>query len=70
MSMRQVVHSKDGTTIVYTQTGTGPGLVIVPGNNRMAHNYEKIAELLGVDFTVYVVERRGRGGSGTLANTC
>ncbi len=58
------VRSKDGTSIAYTRTGQGPGLIVLPGNNRMSHNYEKIATLLRTDFTVYVVERRGRGASG------
>lgn len=56
--------SQDGTTIAFTRTGVGPGLIILPGNNRMAHDYEKIAALLGADRTIYVVERRGRGESG------
>jgi len=28
------IASKDGTTISYTVTGSGPGLVVVPGQNR------------------------------------
>lgn len=56
--------SKDSTRIAYLATGTGPGLIIVPGNNRMAHNYEKLAARLADRFTVYVMERRGRGESG------
>ena len=56
--------STDGTAIAFQTRGRGPGLVIVPGNNRMAHNYDALAELLSTAFTVHVMERRGRGASG------
>ncbi|WP_345543692.1 alpha/beta hydrolase [Microbacterium jejuense] len=56
--------SPDGTPIGYTRTGDGPGLVIVPGNNRMAHNYARLASELADRFAVSVLERRGRGASG------
>src|SRR5262249_39532611 len=69
MIAKQFTTSKDGTPIAYTQTGTGPGLIILPGNNRMAHDYKKLAALLGTDLTIYVVERRGRGGSGPQGAT-
>jgi len=58
------VTSRDGTTIGYTTTGTGPGVIIVPGNNRMAHNYARLAACLSGEFTVHTIERRGRGRSG------
>jgi pimeloyl-ACP methyl ester carboxylesterase len=58
------VRSNDGTTIAFTSTGDGPGVVVVPGNGRMAHNYEQLARQLGDAFSVHVVERRGRGASG------
>lgn len=60
----QSVTSHDGTRIAYTKAGTGPGFIIIPGNNRMAHNYEPLAARLANTFTVYVMERRGRGESG------
>ncbi|TDX03913.1 alpha/beta fold hydrolase [Kribbella sp. VKM Ac-2566] len=44
-------------------TGTGPGLVVVPGNNRRAHHYEALARGLSGAHTVHVIERRGRGAS-------
>ncbi|BCJ39814.1 hypothetical protein GCM10010168_26740 [Actinoplanes ianthinogenes] len=49
--------------------GDGPGLVVVPGNNRRAHHYTKLAELLQYDYRVTVIERRGRGASGPQART-
>lgn len=56
--------SRDGTTIAYTTTGIGLGLIIIGGNNRMAHDYERLAAHLAPRFTVHVIERRGRGASG------
>ncbi|HSX34044.1 MAG TPA: alpha/beta hydrolase [Candidatus Saccharimonadales bacterium] len=74
MTTTATTTSKDGTTISYTSTGADsgpsgaagnkPGVVIISGNNRMAHNYEKLAANLADNFTVYVIERRGRGQSG------
>ncbi|MFJ4658713.1 alpha/beta fold hydrolase [Nocardia sp. NPDC088792] len=60
----QTAVSPDGTAISYTSRGGGPGLVIVPGLGRMAHHYNDLADLLAIDFTTYVIERRGRGESG------
>jgi pimeloyl-ACP methyl ester carboxylesterase len=58
--------SRDGTDIAYETRGTGDGVVVVPGNNRMAHDYRRLAELLADTSTVHVMERRGRGRSGPL----
>jgi len=58
------VVSRAGTPIGYTTTGAGPGVIIIPGNNRMAHNYTHLAASLGSNFTVHTIERRGRGRSG------
>ncbi|MDM4763994.1 alpha/beta hydrolase [Galbitalea sp. SE-J8] len=60
----RTVTSADGTTIAYRRTGHGPALVVVPGNNRMAHNYDRLAAELADAHTVCIIERRGRGGSG------
>jgi pimeloyl-ACP methyl ester carboxylesterase len=58
------VTSRDGTIISYTSTGCGPGIIVVTGNNRMAHNYAQLAASLSGEFTVHTIERRGRGASG------
>jgi pimeloyl-ACP methyl ester carboxylesterase len=58
------VVSKDGTIINYQITGTGPGLILIHGVLSSAANYRALAELLGENFTVYSIERRGRGLSG------
>ncbi|MFB9316414.1 alpha/beta fold hydrolase [Cryptosporangium minutisporangium] len=59
-----IVRSADGTPIDVLSTGRGPGLVVVPDNNRRAHHYDGLARELSGDFTVHVVDRRGHGRSG------
>ncbi|MFI6921828.1 alpha/beta fold hydrolase [Nonomuraea spiralis] len=58
------VTSRDGTTIAVLGAGRGPGLVVIPGNNRRAHHYEALAQELSGTYGVHVIERRGRGLSG------
>jgi pimeloyl-ACP methyl ester carboxylesterase len=58
------VTSADGTTIYCEVTGAGPGVVIVCGGLLAGHHYQKLAASLAGDFTVYAMDRRGRGGSG------
>jgi len=70
------VTSADGTPIAYRQYGAGPGVVLVHGGAGSAQLFGKLAETLARDFSVYVVDRRGRGRSGpfgpshTLAREC
>jgi pimeloyl-ACP methyl ester carboxylesterase len=63
MGEYSTVTSRDGTSVSVLSTGSGPGLVVVPGNNRRAHHYENLAAELP-ERTVHIVERRGRGGTG------
>ena len=58
------VTSRDGTAIALLSTGRGPGLVVIPGNNRRAHHYGDLARHLSDTHAVHIVERRGRGDSG------
>jgi len=60
------VISKDGTRIAYERMGSGPALVLVDGAmcSRAFGPMPKIAALLKEHFTVYLYDRRGRGGSG------
>lgn len=60
------VVSKDGTTIAYERIGSGPPLVVVDGalNTREMGTGKQIAPALAGQFTVYIYDRRGRGGSG------
>jgi pimeloyl-ACP methyl ester carboxylesterase len=61
---QDAVVAGDGAPVGVLSTGAGPGIVVVPGNNRRAHHYEGLARGLAGAQTVHVVERRGRGASG------
>jgi pimeloyl-ACP methyl ester carboxylesterase len=58
------VTSKDGTTIAYEQTGSGPALVIVCGVLGDHSQQADLATLLAPRFTVFNYDRRGHGASG------
>ena len=60
------VTSKDGTTIAFERSGNGPALIVVDGAlcSRAFGPSPKLAPLLARHFTVYIYDRRGRGGSG------
>ena len=55
--------STDGTTIGYQRTGAGPPLVLVHGTTADHRRWAAIAPQFEKHFTVYAVDRRGRGGS-------
>ena len=44
--------------------GTGPGLIILPAGMQASQHYMRLATALSDAFTLYVVDRRGRGLSG------
>jgi pimeloyl-ACP methyl ester carboxylesterase len=58
------VISKDGTTIGYRQLGRGAGVILLHGGMKTSHDFMKLGVALSDTFTVYVVDRRGRGLSG------
>ena len=62
----ETVTSKDGTTIAFIRTGTGPAVVLVDG--AMCYStmgpMGPLAERLTDHFSVYTYDRRGRGSSG------
>src|SRR5262245_48710250 len=62
----KTVISADGTKIAFTQTGTGPALILIDGAlcYRGAGPCTPLAELLSSQFTTYTYDRRGRGDSG------
>ena len=59
------VRSKDGTTIAYERSGSGPALILVDGAlcSRKFGPSPTLAPLLARAFTVYAYDRRGRGQS-------
>ena len=59
-----MIAARDGAPIGVQSFGAGPGIVVIPGNNRRAHHYEGLARGLAGAHTVHVIERRGRGVSG------
>lgn len=59
--------SRDGTRIAYTRSGQGPPLVLVHGTGADRTRWTPVLPAFEKDFTVYCVDRRGRGGSGDAA---
>jgi pimeloyl-ACP methyl ester carboxylesterase len=55
------VTSSDGARIGYHSVGSGPGLMIIPGALCTALDYAEIALCLAAEFTVHIIDRRGRG---------
>lgn len=58
------ITSEDGTQIAYEKSGSGPSLVIVGGALGDHNFYAPLAAQLERSFTVFNVDRRGRGESG------
>jgi pimeloyl-ACP methyl ester carboxylesterase len=65
----KLVRSKDGTSIAFDETGSGPPLVLVDGAlcSRSIGPSTKLAAALAEHFTVSTYDRRGRGDSGDTA---
>lgn len=61
--MEQVI-SADGTPIGYRRGGRGSPLVLVHGSTADHTRWIPLLPVLEKHFTVYAVDRRGRGGSG------
>ena len=57
------VRSADGTAIGCQRTGAGPVVVLLHGAGQSSENLMRLARVLSGAFTVYVPDRRGRGGS-------
>jgi pimeloyl-ACP methyl ester carboxylesterase len=58
------VVSKDGTPISFWRSGQGPPLVLVHGTAADHTRWKPVLPTLEEHFTVYAIDRRGRGGSG------
>lgn len=63
---RDVEHlpSRDGTRIAYERRGQGPPLVLVHGSGIDHSYWDPAVPALEQRFTLYIVDRRGRGQSG------
>ncbi|MCA1554519.1 MAG: alpha/beta hydrolase [Chloroflexi bacterium] len=60
----QTVQSSDGTRIAFERTGDGPPLVLVHGTSADHTRWAPVLPALNRHFSVYAMDRRGRGGSG------
>jgi pimeloyl-ACP methyl ester carboxylesterase len=60
----ETIASKDGTPIACRRTGEGPPLVLVHGTAADHSRWSPVLPALQERFTVYAIDRRGRGGSG------
>ena len=58
------VASPDGTRIAVWRTGAGPPLVLVHGTTAGHERWRPVLAALSSSFTVFALDRRGRGGSG------
>jgi len=56
--------SKDGTKIACWRSGNGPPLVLVHGTTADHTRWTPLLPAFGGQFTVYAMDRRGRGASG------
>jgi pimeloyl-ACP methyl ester carboxylesterase len=57
------VTSQDGTVIRYRRTGAGPPLLLVHGTTADHRRWSAVSPQFERHFTVYAMDRRGRGGS-------
>jgi pimeloyl-ACP methyl ester carboxylesterase len=62
--MTTSVRSSDGTAIAYDRSGVGRPLMLVGGAMSDRSAAASVAALLAERFTVFAVDRRGRGDSG------
>jgi pimeloyl-ACP methyl ester carboxylesterase len=60
----QTVTSKDGTRIAFDRSGEGPALIVIGGALSDRAGGAPFAAQLSPRFTVFSVDRRGRGDSG------
>lgn len=58
------VTSKDGTQIGFKRSGAGRPLILVHGTTADHRRWASISPRFEEHFTLYAVDRRGRGGSG------
>ena len=62
------VTSGDGTQIAYGRSGSGRALLLVHGTSVERSSFRFVEPLLTDRFTLYAVDRRGRGESGDSTN--
>ena len=65
---REHVRSPDGTEIAVWRSGDGPPLVLVHGATADHSRWAPVLPALSERFTVWTMDRRGRGASGDAAD--
>lgn len=60
--------SADGTRIAYERRGDGPPLLLVHGTTADHTSWEPVCPALEERFSLYLMDRRGRGESGDAAD--
>lgn len=58
------IRSSDGTSIAFTRTGGGVPLLLIHGTAGSAARWAGVTPQLAQHFSVFALDRRGRGGSG------
>jgi len=58
------IKSKDGTHIAYWRSGSGSPIILVHGTSADHTRWASVLPVFEDKFTVYAVDRRGRGESG------
>ena len=59
------VRSRDGTPIAFWRSGEGPALLLIHGATAdHTTTWRRVISAFERNFTVYAMDRRGRGGSG------
>jgi pimeloyl-ACP methyl ester carboxylesterase len=58
------ITSTDGTQIAVWRSGSGPNLILVHGTTADHTRWAQVAPRFERQFTVYAMDRRGRGASG------
>jgi pimeloyl-ACP methyl ester carboxylesterase len=61
--VQHTTRSRDGTEIAYWKSGAGPALILVHGTMADHTRWKPVLDVLEAKFTVYAMDRRGRGGS-------
>jgi pimeloyl-ACP methyl ester carboxylesterase len=56
--------AEDGTPLVWRRSGEGPPLLLLHGTGASHRRWQPVLPALESHFTVYNLDRRGRGGSG------
>ena len=63
------VRSRDGAMVNYISMGAGPSVLVIPGALSVASGYVAFASGLAKEFSVHIIERRGRGLSSPQGDT-